>query len=212
MLKCPSLETPDYVSILSKEERIQYEGLRDSFSKISSTSISTFTSILARIKEFCLTGGENDTIKSFVCGIAWFSNAIAVEMQRLKKLTGLSKTVISLNLKHLGYSNKVPEPRAKSLMSIIFYQQKFFNKSSQSWNVYELNAMTPFTSSSICQSQSISSFDKISQEIQSPAPNYESVMHYSVSTPDCKLNDDPDSLYNDPFCLPPIFLLENAAC
>lgn len=100
--------TPDFIDILSIDDKISYENLQK---KVSSPKyrynhnqrISTMIELFDQIREYC-EQTETDKWKRYVvCGICWFNDYLAINTRQLRFLISKSKSSINDVLSKMGY-------------------------------------------------------------------------------------------------------------
>ena len=188
-----SQSEPDLFYSLSSTDQEMYIQLQTTFTHLIS---SPFSQLIPKIKEFCIQGEKDDLKRCYVCGISWFSDAIAINMDQLRILTGFSKPSINYEFRKMGYIKPVLYPLAQDLILQLF---PFLSKRTfeiSNWKVLQFSPVTPIQNPMIKHDRSTSNF-------QTPQP--ELPVLRSMTPP-----PNSNSFYDDPFCLPPLFLFENS--
>ena len=195
MIEESSSVEPDLFCSLSSNDQEMYIQLQTTFIQLISTPV--LSTIVPKIKEFCLRGEKEDSKRCYVCGISWFSDAVAINQDQLHILTGLSKPTINYEFRKMGFINPVPYPMAQELILQLypFLSKRTFEISK--WKVLQFSAMSPIQTPMIMHDISPSGF-------QTPQPDIPKTFIHSATPPPTS-----NSFYDDPFCLPPLFLFEN---
>lgn len=104
-----SNEIPEYIDILSIEDKIGYEKLQNQFSSPHyrfnrNKRVATLVNILQLIREYCECREADRSKRYLVCGICWFGEYLAVNTKQLRILISKSKSTINDILSKMGYS------------------------------------------------------------------------------------------------------------
>ena len=113
---------PNYFEHLNEEDKNEYQKLRILLSDPScknrrNKSTKTFEDVVIQIKKFVVRNQEDDWKRSYVCGICWLENGIAINVRQLKILISKCKSSINGSFHRLGY--EIIQPGAEYITSLI---------------------------------------------------------------------------------------------
>jgi len=123
---------PKRWEFLSETDQNEYLRLKAALSDPScknrrNRSAQTFGDVVNSIKEYVYKSKEDECKRSFVCGICWLDNGIAINVRQLKLLVSKCKSSINGSFHTLGY--EIVPPGAESVTSLIsvfpFLKQNF---------------------------------------------------------------------------------------
>ena len=97
---------PMFFEKLTRDDQDEYQLLRERLSspEIKSRRSKTgFETLINMVKEYSVRGDEEDAIRSFVCGIVWLDNGLAINTHQLSLIISKCKSSINGSLQALGY-------------------------------------------------------------------------------------------------------------
>lgn len=152
-----SFASPELWSLLSDADKQGYLCLRLALHQASHKAqrnkrILHFKDSLKTIKCFCVRHNEFDNLRSFICGVVWFSDFIAINTHQLKQLLGKCKSSINGSLQKIGYVPDVNRGDAVAQMQSVFPYLKdnlaemrkwTFRSTKEAQEIYELESPKP---------------------------------------------------------------------
>ena len=162
-----------------------------------------FDEMLTRIKNFCSQNDELNQVRCYVCGICWYPGGLAINFHQFKILVPLLKSTIQSLLQRLGYnSTRSTEKQLNQLTELV---PRLINDphEQRSWHFYQYIAMTPKNPQE----------EEVFQEVpKSPQP-FVAVPPIEAEKPFEPKGTEQEiySFFDDPFLLPPVFLVEDAS-
>ena len=207
---------PRFFQILSEEDCLIYNSLRSKFASHTNQSadrqqFSNFSANLALIKEFCIRNNDDDWKRDIVCGICWINDDIAVNNSQFSILINENKSNINNSFQKLGYS--IFKDRVESIRllteKIPFLKDNYHEL--KEWTVRHFKATTP---SPRLPPLKVSTFFTFNTP-DAPISQFFSPPQSPIELPGMPQIDRPLSrpnaadFFDDPFCLPPDFLLDD---
>lgn len=207
---------PRFFQILSEDDCIGYNLLRSKFASHTNQNIKTrcssdFQSNLALIKNFCVRNDEDDWKRDIVCGVCWINQYIAINNSQFSILINENKSTINNSFKKLGYSiiNDRAESSRLLTQNIPFFKNNICEL--KEWSVRRFEAETP--------SPGLPPFD-VSTFFTFNTPKVPTNPFFSPPQSPIAFSDIPQverplsrpnevDFFDDPFCLPPDFLLDD---
>ena len=197
---------PKMFELLSSLDQAAYIALRQEFQK-QRNELKTFqfSEILNRIKKFCIQKDDNDSARSYVCGICWVNNLIVINFHQFRLLVPLLRSTIQNMLQKLGYSStKSSQKLIKSLAGEI-PTLSTDQREQRSWHFFTYTALTPIVR--IDDDDSVQTDMMSSPEPLEPRMNVE-ILEEKNSVPDKGNVDDIYSFFDDPSFFRRCFLLK----
>lgn len=113
--------TPDFIDILSYDDRISYEKLQKDVGSSEyrynrNHRYSTLSNILEKIKLYCQEKEDDKWKRYLVCGICWFDIYMAINTKQLRLLISKSKSSINDALSKMGYKTISMKGEPSSLL------------------------------------------------------------------------------------------------
>ena len=192
----PNFE-PVYYRQLNNIDQQNYNILRNNFIEEHSKSHSiTITNILAQIKNFIIKNDSMDGVRSLVTGICWINDSIAINFRQLRLLTSICKSNLQSALLNQGY--RLVKSRSSLIKSLTekIPDITYNAQETREWTFYSYFASTP--TFSLVESDSVEYF------------NMDNNLNFKTEPSNSKSFEEFFSFFDDPFCLPPLFLVEDA--
>ena len=195
---------PRLFNLLSPLDQTTYNTIKKDV-KTEGAGIKTlaFDELLTRIKNFCSQSDELNQVRCYVCGICWYPGGLAINFHQFKILVPLLKSTIQSLLQRLGYnSTRSTERQLNQLTELV---PRLINDphEQRSWHFYTYIAMTPRNPQE----------EEIYEEVpKSPQP-FLSAPQIEPEKPVEPNGNEQEiySFFDDPFLLPPVFLVEDAS-
>ena len=206
----------DLLNILTRSDKEGYIRLRSVLSSERNKyqrfhRIDAFDKNLEQIKNYCLRGDEDDWKRCLVCGICWTGNCICVNVKRLMKTTGKSKSNINGTLSKMGYivnTNDI-ELKRELVNSLPFLKGNYLEQ--RFWTTRINASLTP-----VPKRESIDIDQKAETKTPQPVRNYGKipcgdelksmfgVSQLELGDNECGNYDDNDvDFFSDPVCCCP---------
>ena len=207
---------PLFFNILSKEDCSGYNSLRANIMLQmkkdrgrNRLKTKSFAESLDRIKFFCVKHDGNDWKRCLVCGICWLQNGIGVNNTTFSKLIDLCKANINFSFQKLGYSLFKDRDETYRIISQRFPPLKNNAAELKRWNVRIFSAETPQPSLPSFAVPSLMVFSTPINGCNTISSPQSPIDHLMSTSPVVDLNPSAnEDFFEDPFCLPPDFLLE----
>ena len=219
---------PPFWSILEQQEQKVLEEIMHSFHlnqhrKINKLTIHEFSEILSEIRLFINTdfvadenNDENETRESklrkqwkkcLVCGVCFFSNGIAMNVTQFSHITNECKSSIKTMLKHMKF---IDVPKRNDIYAPLKRRVPFLEKNPmelRNWIVRKLVIGTPSPYVPMISLPLSRHFAGVTHDyydsISDDEDNIVDQNHLTSIDP----SDDILKYFDDPLCLPPIFLM-----
>lgn len=199
-------DKPAHLETLSVTDVTTYRVLQKTF--ITLESKYSFLQKLNDIRTFCQRGDSSDSRRCLTCGVCFLPSGIAINIRQLKILTSMTKTAINNQLYSIGYRIVKGQCALMDSMQQHIPQFKENPNLLKEWTIHKFAAMTPKPE---CREDS-----KSSSIFASPPPDpspklLPEPLALNVTTINQKsLEEDLTDFFDDPFCCPPMFLVEDA--
>ena len=134
---------PHFWWALSENEMYQYKCLQLALTELISKNqrnkrINSFIREMDAIKAFAIRGDINDNLRSYVCGIIWLEDGIAVNIHYLRKLMGKCKSSINGSFQKLGFTVGSSRTEAANVISQIFPSLKEETSELRMWSIRKI--------------------------------------------------------------------------
>jgi hypothetical protein len=133
-------EGPNYLSLLTSDDKRGYESLREAIDPLAARTIRSllgekFQEIVGRIRDYAIRGDSNDWKRCLVCGVAWLDDSLAISTRQLCKLIGKCKSSINSGLQAIGYETVPLSPEhARSLVGVFPFMRDRVDEMRQ-WTI-----------------------------------------------------------------------------
>lgn len=187
-------------------EQAMFRELRQELIDIINTPNFNFELMLQKLEVFCKDADYFSPKKMLVCGICWLEDGIAINICQMKSYLPILKTTIHNHLQMMGYNSSKRDPK---MTQEITDKIPFLNNEPielRSWVVFKYIAKTPVVSFEPIRTDSPVSTSP-EPIISQPSDSLYSVENVSKSMPTLT---EIESFFDDPFSLPPIFLVEDS--
>lgn len=161
---------------------------------------TTFQNLYQRVKSFCTQSDGQNKIRCYVCGLCWFPNGLAINFRQFKCLVPILKSTTNSMLQKLGFNSTKCLPKHTNYLMEYLPELISDPRERKSWTIYEFVAATPM----------ISTETIMLQAALSPEPMADPPVTQESDFQKAPAPQDIDSFFDDPFSLPPIFLVEDA--
>lgn len=207
---------PRFFQILSEYDCQEYNSLRSRFAShahqgLNRQQYTDFSASLDLIKDFCVRNDDDDWKRGLVCGIFWLNKEIAVNNSQFSILIDENKSSINNSFQKLGYSLFKDRIKSINLLTekIPFFKDNY--RELKDWTVRHFEAATPSPELPPINITTFFTFNTpngpTSQFFSPPQSPIESPVIPQIERPASRPN--PDDFFDDPFALPPNFLLDD---
>ena len=147
----PTDNLPSFWWNLSETDKYQYNCLRLALAVSTDKNqrnqrITSFKKCIDAVRAFAVRGDINDKLRSYVCGIIWLPEGIAVNTHYLKALISKCKSSINGSLQKMGYTTTINRVEAASIMANTFPNLKDNTSELRKWSIRKMpspNDSTP---------------------------------------------------------------------
>ena len=141
---------PAYWWSLTDADKYQYSCLRLALAVSSDKNqrnqrITSFKKCIDAVQSFAVRGDCNDLLRSYVCGIIWLPEGIAVNTHYLKALISKCKSSINGSLQKMGYTITINRVEAASIMANTFPGLKENTSELRKWSIRKMPSATEET-------------------------------------------------------------------
>ena len=138
----PDDHMPNYWDLLNQEELNDYLELKKYFTahpRISKKEKQddVFRQKLDKIRSFIGDEGDRSGIRSLVCGLAFLSESIAINIQQLTVLLGKCKSSINGSLQSMNYVSLSPGNRHEAELAAKIPFEHLDKRESKKWTIRE---------------------------------------------------------------------------
>ena len=128
---------------LSDTDKYQYSCLRLALAVSTDKNqrnqrITSFKKCIDAVNSFAVRGDGNDLLRSYVCGIIWLPEGIAVNTHYLKALISKCKSSINGSLQKMGYTITINRVEAASIMASTFPGLKENTSEIRKWSIRKM--------------------------------------------------------------------------
>ena len=134
---------PSFWWSLTETDKYQYNCLRLALAVSTEKNqrnqrIHSFRKCIEAVKAFAVRGDCNDKLRSYVCGIIWLPEGIAVNTHYLKPLISKCKSSINGSLQKMGYTLIANRVEAASIMASNFPNLKDYTSELRKWSIRKM--------------------------------------------------------------------------
>jgi len=181
-----------HLDILSGKDKLILAELRSSLN-CGGYKSAGFSEIISSLKRFCMRNEPTDNDRCLVCGIYWAKEGIAINFRKLRTIINMPKSQIISGLNRMGYNLHFDSRKCVQPIDYVVPMLQDYISEQREWHYYKSIPVTP---------KPFANFQKV-ELLHTPEPQI------ALSTPKAPSIDDMESLFDDPFSLPPMFLFED---
>ena len=195
---------PRFFEFLSPADMEEYKALRETLA--TKCEPKGIMRVLSLIREFCIKGDGKEWTRYLVCGVCWLPNGdLAMNVRNFRVLCPFTKSCLNSAMQKAGYVT-VPH-RNCHLVNIIPFLEDH-EVLLREWVIKALSPVTP--QPVIPELEGI----RHKEAVQACSPMPESASFGPLTLKELRKVDEKkmrDEWFDDPFCLPPAFLLEDTS-
>lgn len=129
--------------LLSEADKYQYHCLKMALALTSEKNqrnqrLNSFNKCIEAVKSFAIRGDNKDNIRSYICGIVWLKDGIAINTHYLKALISKCKSSINGSLQKMGLTINVSRTEAIAQMTAAFPNLKENTSELRKWSIRKM--------------------------------------------------------------------------
>lgn len=129
--------------LLSDADKYQYHCLKMALALTTEKNqrnqrLNSFNKCIEAVKSYAIRGDSCDNIRSYICGIVWLKDGIAINTHYLKALISKCKSSINGSLQKMGFTINVNRANAAALIAATFPSLKDNKSELRKWSIRKM--------------------------------------------------------------------------